>query len=69
MAAGTLAGRLDASEKELTWVFIKIVQLVVVREEGCRAMVKRKGYIESLDGILVVTKVMATKLERPAPAS
>ena len=37
--------------------------------EGCRAIVKRKGYFERLDSILVVTKVMVTKLERPAPAS
>ena len=34
-----------------------------VREEGCRAMAKRKGHLEYISCILVVTQVMAIKSE------
>ena len=40
-----------------------------VREEGCRAMAKRKGYLEWIDCISVVTQVIATKSECLALAS
>ena len=40
-----------------------------VREEGCRAMAKRKEHLEGIDCILVVTQVESTKSEWPAPAS
>ena len=40
-----------------------------VREEGCRAMAKRLGYLEWINCRLVVTQVMATISEWPAPAS
>ena len=40
-----------------------------VREEGCRAMAKWKGHLEWINCILVVTQVMTTKSEWPAPAS
>ena len=40
-----------------------------VREEGCRAMAKRKGRLWWISCILVVTQVLTTKSEWPAPAS
>ena len=40
-----------------------------VREEGCRAMAKRKERLQSIWCILVVTQVHQTKSEWPAPAS
>ena len=40
-----------------------------VREEGCRAMAKRKERLEWINCILVVTQVGTTKSEWPAPDS
>ena len=40
-----------------------------VREEGCRVMAKRKGHLERINCILVLTQVGITKLEWQAPAS
>ena len=40
-----------------------------VREEGCRAIAKRKERLEWINCMLVVTKVGTTKSEWPAPAS
>ena len=40
-----------------------------VREEGSRAMAKRKGRLEWISCILVVTQVGTAKSEWPAPAS
>ena len=40
-----------------------------VREEGCRAMAKRKVHLKFISCILVVTQVDSTKLEWLAPAS
>ena len=38
-----------------------------VREEGCRAMAKRKGRLDRIDCFLVVTQVNTTKSEWPLP--
>ena len=40
-----------------------------VREEGCRAMAKRKERLELIYCILIVTQAAITKSEWPAPAS
>ena len=40
-----------------------------VREEGCRAMTKRKGRLDMIDCKLVVTQVYSTKSEWPVTAS
>ena len=40
-----------------------------VREEGSRAMAKRKGHLELISCKMRVTQVRTTKSEWPAPAS
>ena len=39
-----------------------------VREEGCRLLTKQQGNLEMLSCIIVVIKVVVTKLEWLAPA-
>ena len=58
---------------QMKGVDLRIVQIISVscgvREEGCRAMAKRKGRLEWIGCILVVNQVLTTKSERPVPAS
>ena len=40
-----------------------------LREEGCRAIVKQQEHLEWINCTLVITQVIKTKSEWPAPAS